>query len=301
MIIIRMTGGLGNQMFQYALFLKLQSQDKMVKLDDKTEYENQDARDVTLWAFGISYETATKDDIIKLTDGSLELWHRIRRKLFGRRSLIYCEQDINYDPEVLDKTNAYLTGYFQSEKYFKDIELIVRKTFQFIPHIYENVPAELAKQIKKYQNQIQDSDAVSVHIRRGDYLDKRELYGDICTEEYYQKAVTIIKEQCPEATFFIFSNDPEWSKKRIEELYGASKRVIIIEGTTEDTGYLDMMLMSQCKHHIIANSSFSWWGAWLSTYESKMVIAPAKWNNFMEQTDIYTEDMIRVTSDGELV
>ena len=83
-------------MFQYALFLKLKSQDKIVKLDDRTEYENQVARSVSLWVFGISYEAATQEEMIKLTDSSLEPWARIRRKLFGRRSLIYCEQDINF-------------------------------------------------------------------------------------------------------------------------------------------------------------------------------------------------------------
>ena len=296
-----MTGGLGNQMFQYALFLKFQSQNKIVKLDDRTEYENQDIRAVTLWAFGISYEPATQEDIVNLTDGSLEFWHRVRRKLFGRRSLLYCEQDINFDPEVLVQNNAYLTGYFQSEKYFKDIKHIIRKTFQFKPQIWESVPPEIVDRIRKYQEQIDDSISVAVHIRRGDYLDKRELYGDICTEKYYQEAVTLIKEQFPEATYYIFSNDPEWSKRRIEELYGCGKKVVIVEDTTEATGYLDMMLMSHCKHHIIANSSFSWWGAWLSEYENKMIIAPSKWNNFMEQTDIYTENMIRISSNGELI
>lgn len=301
MIVIRMTGGLGNQMFQYALFLKLKSQDKIVKLDDRTEYENQVARSVSLWVFGISYETATQEEMIKLTDSSLEPWARIRRKLFGRRSLIYCEQNINFDPEVLTQNNAYFTGYFQSEQYFKDIEPLVRKTFCFTPKIWENLTGELVNKMQNYQKQIDDSCAVSVHIRRGDYLDKRELYGDICTEAYYQKAANLIREKYSEAVFFIFSNDPEWSKLKIEELYGDSKRFVIIEGTSEENGYLDMMLMSHCKHHIIANSSFSWWGAWLSKYEEKMVIAPSKWNNFMEQTDIYAEGMIRVNSDGELV
>ena len=300
MIIVRMTGGLGNQMFQYALFLKLHAQNKIVKLDDRTEYENRDARPIALWAFGISYENATAEDINKLTDGSLEFWHRVRRKIFGRRSLLYCEQDFNFDPEILIRDSAYLTGYFQSEKYFIDVEPEVRKAFCFSPQIWENISSELTMQLQDYQKQIDHSMAVSVHIRRGDYLAKSELYGNICTEDYYQKGVQLIKEKYPDAFFFIFSNEVDWTRQRIEEIYGADSRFVMIEGTSEDTGYLDLMLMSRCKHHIIANSSFSWWGAWLSEYEDKMIIAPDKWNNFFDFRDIYTKNMTRITSDGEI-
>lgn len=115
MIIIRMTGGLGNQMFQYALYLKLCSMGREVKFDDITEYELDNARPVMLWAFGLTYPRADQEEINKITDGFLKLSHRIRRKLFGRKSLEYQEKNCNYDPQVLQRDPAYLTGYFQSE------------------------------------------------------------------------------------------------------------------------------------------------------------------------------------------
>jgi len=119
MNIIKITGGLGNQMFQYALYLKLKSLGRDVKIDDLTEYEKQDARPNMLWCFDASYEAASRQEIDSLTDGFMNLSHRIRRKLLGRRSLKYSEADCNFDEQVLQRDPAYLTGYFQSEKYFR--------------------------------------------------------------------------------------------------------------------------------------------------------------------------------------
>lgn len=189
MIIIRMTGGLGNQMFQYALYLKLCSMGREVKFDDITEYELDNARPVMLWAFGLTYPRADQEEINKITDGFLNLSHRIRRKLFGRKSLEYQEKDCNYDPQVLQRDPAYLTGYFQSEKYFMDVKEQVRKAFTFSEGIWKGQEEEIKRKMQDYLGQIQDCESVSVHVRRGDYLDKKEIYGGICTEEYYRGAI----------------------------------------------------------------------------------------------------------------
>jgi len=302
MIIIRMTGGLGNQMFQYALYLKLKSMGRDVKFDDKTEYELSNARPIMLWAFGIDYPKASKEEINQMTDGFLYLSHRIRRKIFGRKSLEYQENSCNYDGQILKKEQAYLTGYFQSEKYFKEIESDVREAFTFHPSIFENIDADLKKKINAYEKEIEENLSVSIHIRRGDYLENSEVYGGNCTAEYYEKAIHIIKDKFPQTVFFVFSNDDAWAQewcKEQEKEQGL--RFVPVTDTPEELGYLDMYLMSKCKHHIIANSSFSWWGAWLNASPDKMVLAPARWFNNQTCYDIYTKEMMKISPEGTIV
>lgn len=300
MIIIRMTGGLGNQMFQYALYLKLCSMGREVKFDDITEYELDNARPVMLWAFGLTYPRADQEEINKITDGFLKLSHRIRRKLFGRKSLEYEEKNCNYDPQVLQRDPAYLTGYFQSEKYFMDVEEQVRRAFTFSEGIWKGQDEEIRRKMQNFLGQIQGCESVSVHVRRGDYLEKEEIYGGICTEAYYKSAIEYMQRKRKESRFFLFSNDPEWVREWVNANYRGDNRFVIIEGTQEETGYLDLFLMSRCKNHIIANSSFSWWGAWLDENPRKRVIAPAKWANNQEFVDIYWEGMIKITAEGGL-
>lgn len=298
MIIIRMTGGLGNQMFQYALYLKLQAMGKEVKMDDFTEYEGREARPLSLWAFGIEYDRASREELCRMTDGFMDPVSRIRRKLFGRKSLEYMEKDCNFDPEILNRDPAYLTGYFQSEKYFADIEEEVRQAFCFSERIWEGIPSQLLERIRSYEQQIKTAMAVSVHIRRGDYLQNEEAYGGICTEQYYKTAIEYVRKRQQDASFFVFTNDPDYAGEWILKNFGQEKeRFVLIEGTQEENGYLDLYLMSLCRHHILANSSFSWWGAYLNPSREKMVIVPHKWFGNQECRDIYMENMIRIAKE----
>ncbi|NLL78167.1 MAG: alpha-1,2-fucosyltransferase [Clostridiales bacterium] len=299
MNIIRMSGGIGNQMFQYALYLKLVSLGKEVKFDDVTEYEPDNARPIMLSVFGIDYPKASKEEINEITDGSMNLVDRIRRKLFGRKSREYTEAFLGYDEEVLKKDSSYLCGYFQSEKYFKDIEKEVREAFRF-----RNVhmPEPIETQIKQYEEQIAGSLSISIHIRRGDYLQAEDVYGGICTDAYYEKAMEYLLEKYPSAHFFVFTNDTLWAEKWCEEKRAEKRefKFTVIKGTKEATGYIDLMLMSKCRHHIIANSSFSWWGAWLNDSPGKCVVAPEKWLNTCECHDIFTPDMVRIDAYGKI-
>lgn len=301
MNIIRMTGGLGNQMFQYALYLKLRALGREVKMDDRTQYEGPNARPIMLWCFDISYLKASEREVNELTDGFMGPTYRIRRKIFGRKSLEYAEQSCNFDRQVLTREPAYLTGYFQSEQYFKDIEEQVRSAFGFSDKIWDGLDKTLLERIKGYQKRIDESLAVSVHVRRGDYLDNEEAYGHICTEAYYRKAIELVRNKYPRAFFFFFSNEPKWVRKWIEKEYSKDFPFEIIDGTDETTGYLDLFLMSRCSHHIIANSSFSWWGAWLNPHKEKIVVAPSKWHNKQDYKDIYTREMVRISCDGKVI
>lgn len=300
MNIIRMTGGMGNQMFLYALYLKLRSMGREVKIDDITEYDRPDVRPIMLWAFDIAYPRASREEINEITDGFLKFSHRVRRKLFGRKSMEYCERDCNFDEQALIREPAYLTGYFQTEKYFKDIEEEVRRAFTFSDRIWEDLTEESSRRINEYLDKIQNSVSAAVHIRRGDYLEKDEIYGGICTGEYYGKAIALLRERNPETIFFLFSNEPEWVKNWIRGNYGQDGHFVAVEGSGEETGYLDMFLMSKCRHYVIANSSFSWWGAWLGAGEDKRIIAPAEWSKKQRYRDIYTENMIKITAKGDL-
>lgn len=313
MNIIRMSGGLGNQMFQYALYMKLVSLGKEVKFDDINEYRDDRARPIMLAVFGITYPRATWDEITAFTDGSMEIRKRIRRKLFGRRAIEYEEQGL-YDPKILSFEHMYLKGAFQSEKYFEDIKDEIRALYRFPDFDTMHLPGKLYWATKECLMNIENCEAVGLHMYRSDSRMDEELYEGICTEKYYEGAVRYIQDKVPAARFYIFSNEPKWVKGWVDNLVESQlqegmdketvkamkERFIMVESNTEYTGYLDMLLMSRCKHNIISNSSFSWWSAWLNDNPDKIVIAPDRWKNNVESNDIYTNGMILIDSKGRV-
>lgn len=279
LVVIQLSGGMGNQMFQYALYLRLKAMGRNVKIDDITEYEDRNARPIRLSVFDARYATPTETEMKCLTDSYLDVVSKIRRKLTGRQTAAYVEKSQLFDPEVLKKERAYLIGCWQSEKYFKEIKEQVREAFTF-----RNL--KLSAQMKTYEEQMQNTNSVSLHIRRGDYLQVSDIYGGICTDEYYAKAMKYMEEQVPDCHFFVFTNDPEWVKENYKQ-----GNITIVEGNDEDAGYIDMYLMTQCKHYIMANSSFSWWGCYLNPSKEKKVIAPSQWFQGRDCKDVYTEEM----------
>lgn len=313
MNIIRMSGGLGNQMFQYALYLKLKSLGKEVKFDDINEYRDDYAKPIVLSVFGIEIVRATWDEINAFTDGSMDFTKRLRRQLFGRRAIEYREQGF-YDPKVLSFDSMYLRGGFQSEKYFADIKDEIRNTYRFPPLATMHLPEKLYHATMDYLAQIDSVNAVSIHIRRSDSRPDEELYEGICTEQYYDGAVSYVLEKQPDAVFFIFSNEPKWVKNWVdglvenritpdmsdEEIEAISRRFVMMEANTEYTAYLDMFLMTRCRHNILCNSSFSWWGAWLNENPDKIVVAPDRWMNNTDSRDVYTRDMVLINAAGEV-
>lgn len=279
LVVIQLSGGMGNQMFQYALYLQLKALGKNVKVDDITEYEGRNSRPIRLSVFDARYETPTEVEMKCLTDSYLDLVSKVRRKLTGRKTAAYAEKSQLFDPKVLEMDRAYLIGWWQSEKYFADVKDKVREAFTF-----KNL--DLSETMEAYAESMKNSNSVSVHIRRGDYLQVDEVYGGICTEEYYEKAMQKMREEMPDCHFFIFTNDVLWVK---EHMQGGD--ITVVEGNDEDAGYIDMYLMTCCKHYILANSSFSWWGYYLNPSKSKKVIAPKIWANGRDCRDVYTDEM----------
>lgn len=271
MIIVRVTGGLGNQMFQYAMYKSLEKKGKLVKLDSKSFYETKKEHNgyELERIFDIKPNKPTKEDLEKFDENNISTLFKIKRKLFGDKKFVYDTKEYVFNKDVYKLKNSYLNGYWQSIKYFEGIENDIKKYFRFKNQL-DNKNLEIL-------NEIENSNSISIHIRRGDYMspENYNMYGCIATPTYYKKAIKVIEEKVENPTFFVFSNDMDWVKKNIQ----INSRVFYIDINSGNGSYKDMQLMSNCKHNIIANSSFSWWGAWLNENKNKIVIAPKKWIN----------------------
>ncbi len=282
MIIVSIFGGLGNQMFQYACGKALAAKLGVeLKLDvsflaDKSERENFTVRDYELNIFSIHEKTANLTEVRNFVP---DLWNctkvdLLKYKLFRllKGNHYYFEkQKFRFESQIEQlKDCSYLYGYFQTEKYFSNIkeELVTAFTLKDQPNVQNQ---ELIAQIKA-------ENAISVHVRRGDYQNSPFNLLEI---NYYQQAIELIKQKVENPRFYIFSNDIEWISKNFGVLDIDKSIVTYNQG---EKSYMDMVLMSYCKHNICANSSFSWWGAWLNQHAEKIVITPKQWFKNLEYT-----------------
>ena len=268
MITVQLNGGLGNQMFQYSAGRAVSLQHNVPLALDITYCKRNQARPYKLCNFKVAGEVVEESPLI------------IKLKSILNPQSLFKEQSFYYDPSILDcHDDVYLQGYWQSEKYFRGIEKIIREDLT----LSEEPDYRNQQMIDKIRN----CEAVSLHIRRGDYVSNPETtaYHGICSEEYYRGAVSKLENYVKNPHFFVFSDDPSWVKEILDIRH--STTIVDFNGSEKD--YEDMRLMSLCKHHIIANSSFSWWGAWLSNNPQKIVVAPKQWFN---KPDIKTQDLI---------
>lgn len=269
MKIVRCIGGLGNQMFQYAFYKSLESRFPDVKFDNSTfkNYKIHNGFELET-AFTINYCSPSFIEKIKLSFRSGGFLFRLLRHIYRKkRPKEYFENGLFYHEDALSAVgNLYYIGYWQSWKYFKDIEKRIKRDFSFDEKLLPLSNREILSKIR-------NTNSVSIHIRRGDYIGN-SIYDNIATSDYYYKATDYIKKNVKNPFYFIFTNDPEWSK-----VHMSLPNSLIIDVNSGVDSYWDMFLMSQCRHNIIANSSFSWWGAWLNDNKNKIVIAPRKWIN----------------------
>jgi hypothetical protein len=222
--------------------------------------------------FAIPAEIARKADVRRIlgwqySPGMQRILARPAMALFRRRGFVV-DPHFHYWPGIKSAPpDCYLRGYWQSEKYFHEAAVVIRTDFTFKnPLIKEN--AELAEQICRVN-------AVSLHVRRGDYVKnpKTAATHGVCSPDYYQAAIRHIATQVVQPFFFIFSDDIRWVKSHLEMNFPCR----YVDHNQGAQSYNDMHLMSLCRHHIIANSSFSWWGAWLGGHKNKIVVAPQRW------------------------
>lgn len=281
-------GGLGNQMFQYAFYKMLESKGNNIGCD-LSFFKNNKAHNGYELENIFNIKLKEVDSFVSSVFSSKNLLLKILRKglLVGGIIKKYSYEDSKYHNWIKNKHSkiVYFQGYWQSEKYFKEIEKNIRLEFKF-PEITENRNIELLRRIK-----IRNS--VSVHIRRGDYIGNPYLDG-LGSIEYYKESIEYMRKKIENPIFLIFSNDIDWCK---ENLNLKSEEVIYVDWNKDNKSYRDMQLMSLCKHNIIVNSSFSWWGAWLNSNVNKIVIAPEKWftdNSGLDYKDIVPENWIKI-------
>ena len=277
MIISNLVGGLGNQMFQYACARSLSLElDLPLKFCTDTfgAYNAHNGFELTR-VFKLNLEIANTGDLAALI-GWTQSFPSVRRAL-EKRSFSYLashrflsESHLKHGASLRDlvRKGGYLHGYWQSERYFASHAAQIRADFKF--------PQDLCEVNLHIANIISQRTAISVHIRRGDYVSNAKTLAvhGTCSPEYYQVAIDTLLQRCPGAQLIAFSDDPRWTSEVLLPRYPA---MVLVEHNRGVDSYIDMRLMSMCQHHIIANSSFSWWGAWLNPSPSKMVIAPSRW------------------------
>jgi len=266
MIIVQVIGGLGNQMFQYALGRHLAIKNNTELKLDISAFNHYHLHAYGLDNFNINATIATPEEVSTLSKYGriLHQFHHIIDLVVPYYERTYIRQrDHSFDPNILKVgSNAYLTGYWGSEKYFIDIADEIRKDFTL-----KQEPDWITAKISR---EIVNTNSVSIHIRRTDYVD----IGVTLPIDYYDRAVADVCKHISNPHFFVFSDDHKWVEENLSLPYPAT--FVTENGVKKD--YNDIYLMSLCGCHIIANSSFSWWGAWLDPNKNKRVYAPKNWS-----------------------
>ncbi|MCX6717344.1 MAG: alpha-1,2-fucosyltransferase [Candidatus Taylorbacteria bacterium] len=282
MIIIKLQGGIGNQMFQYAFGRSLSLKRKDSLRLDTCFYKNiksgDTPREFKLNNFNIKANIVETNSFSKSTKF---LWKVVN----GIGLKIHKDFHVRFHPLFLNMRTKKFIGFFQSYKYFSDYEKEIREDLTLKIQLPEKA-IELIEQIK-------NSASVSIHVRCGDYLTNKENlknYG-VCSPDHYQNAISKIKEKIDKPIFYIFSDNINWVKSNLKT---DENFIFVSDNNFDET--VELELMSNCKNNIIANGSFSWWGAWLNKNHNKIVIAPRKWTNIanFDTIDLIPDDWIKI-------
>ncbi|GAB3899472.1 alpha-1,2-fucosyltransferase [Spirosoma agri] len=283
MVVARIAGGLGNQLFQYALGRSLALRNNTSLYFDlsyyKQEYATDTPRKFKLYPFNIDYVLLDTSPFLYVSKATKLAPNRTLKPLFEFLE----ESQFHVEPRVLKAKSSFIItdGCWQSEDYFSDCADVIRKELTF--------KRQTGETFDYYKEIIRQAEIpVSLHIRRGDYVSHPEFsqsFGFLGLD-YYQQAIPLLLNQFPTAKFFIFSDDPDWVKQNLT--LNVPHEFVTNAGSEADLD--DLQLMGLCYHHIIANSSFSWWGAWLNPRTDKVVIAPKHW--FKNKPTWNTKDLI---------
>ena len=291
MDVIFLQGGLGNQMFQYAFYLVKKKGGKVSYDCGLLSIDRQHNGFELEKLFGVYYRT-NKMRVLLLR--IMLFLHRKNNYLYRFLSLFMSScfkcrliedtMPSSFDSHLLLSQNAYYYGYWQTEKYFIHIRPLLLNVFRFDE-------SKLSEQTLAMANRMQCSDSVSLHVRRGDYLSEQNkaVYGDICTLAYYERAIAMIQERIPNAEFYVFSDDMDWVKQNL-----SISNATFVNWNRQEDSWQDMYLMSQCKHNITANSTFSWWGAWLNIHSEKIVVCPSRFINSSMPSDIIPDSWMKL-------
>ena len=287
MIIVRLVGGLGNQMFQYAVGRALSHRLGVSLKLDKTPFDTYDLHAYAIDNFNIREQSATPADLDRVAR-----FHGWKRRAWSAavacftlgavRPIQYVsERGHGFNRGVLSLTdNTYLAGYWQTEQYFKDIEPVIREEFsQATPR--DELNEQCLRQIEATEH------PVSLHVRRADYVTDPTAAAThgACSSGYYRRCLELIRKAVGTPHLFVFSDDIHWTRRALS----FDCPVTFVDHNGPEKNYENLALMSRCHHHIIANSTFSWWGAWLNARPDRIVCAP---DPFFATTDRDGADII---------
>lgn len=296
MLVIKIWAGLANQMFQYALYKSLIASGKTAFIDIPTRISKWDFEKINfMHVFPNASAKTVSPELANLINSRYNNnLYKIRNKIYTYLNipngfdLFYIkEPKYSYNPFIKDlEGDYYLEGFWQTEKYFREIADSIRKDFTF-RDFTDARNLELEKIIR-------NSSSVSIHVRKGKDYKKRITKGT-CNIDYYKKAIEVINKKVDNPKFFIFSDNIEWCK---DNLSFCSPTYVDWNPGSGKGNHLDMQLMTGCKYNIVANSSYSWWGAWLNSNPEKIVVAPQIWFNekysSFDTSDIIPEDWIKL-------
>ena len=277
MIIVRLRGGLGNQLFQYAAGKALADHHRTELGLDLYTYSKHPYRKYELANFRIEAKEATRKEVHHFTGSNPIIRYLNKRENYLHCPGVFAQPHYHYYEDFLALPgDMYLSGYWQSEKYFSAASAAIRNLFRPVqPLDNKNEQLKLV---------MQSEDSVSVHVRRGDYASQASYtsFFGLLEKDYYDKAINLVQSRNNNPKFYFFSDNPAWCKETFKDL-----NADFIDHNSGDEAYKDLLLMSSCRHNIIANSTFSWWSAWLNTHESKIVIAPHSWfrTNFLSKKE----------------
>jgi hypothetical protein len=295
MEVIILSGGLGNQLFTYAFYLAKKKNNSQICINSYSTCREHNGYELD-YLFGIHPDAGffTKN-IVRLVRKIL-IFRDCKKgfrllctllllivKMLGVQ-IIEEIADRRFNGEFLKRKKAYCLyyGVWPTEKYFSAIKDEVLNAFPFDKK-------KISRQTFDILHLIEKTNSVSIHVRRGDYVSENynRTFGNICTLHYYDEAIRRVENRIASPVFFVFSDDMEWVQANMQ-IANAN----YIDWNTGKDSWQDMLLMSKCKHNIIANSTFSWWGAWLNQFPSKMVIAPSRFSNIDQLPDFIPDGWI---------
>lgn len=289
-VVVRLIGGLGNQMFQYAAAKAVAVRSGAELVLDLSWFATDSRRQYALGSLCVSARTF---GAIPADGAVMRFLRRIAYRLAKRSDEcwqghpVFHEKHFYFDPAVLDvRAPICLDGYFQSEKYFLDCRDLVACEFTVA-----TLPGSLTQAVLE---QMAVHDAICVHIRRGDYVASASTnaFHGVCSLDYYHQGLRIVSEGLLNPHCYVFSDDPEWVRAH----FTATLPMSVVDIHGPDKAHEDLRLMAACKHFVIANSSLSWWGAWLGSYPGKRVVAPKQWfqSSVQDARDLIPSDWVRV-------
>lgn len=295
MIIVKVMGGLGNQLFQYAFGMSLEMQCQYRVKYDISYYENipqgDTKREVFITQLIDEKDVASKDELDRICGRDKKVVNKILKQfgLYKYRTKYERPGELFEIDTIRD--NTCLVGYWQSEIYFEKYATLLKQKLNFSHKEKTYEVEKILRQIESFEY------PVSIHIRGGDYLEDKNqaIFGNICTPAYYRKAFEYVESIFPQAKFFVFSNDIAWAKENINLPY--DKMSIVSEQLINPEDWVELYLMSKCRINIIANSSYSWWAAWLNNHGEKKVLCPSRWTNFDANEMVICKEWIKI--DGE--